>query len=53
MAYQRTTALPGCRPEKKNGWAEGRFMMNISMKEMDQEMPKYPAKRAMGQIMND
>lgn len=40
---------------KKNGWVEGRFMMTISMKEIERELPKYLEKRQMKlleQIMN-
>lgn len=53
MAYQENYGFTGTYVGKKNSWAEGGFMMNISMQEMEQEMPKYPAKRPMGQIMNN
>lgn len=56
---------PGYKPEKgepagmyvgpKDGWVQGRFMMTISMKEIEAQMPKYLEKRQvelLKQIMN-
>lgn len=49
------TAKSGMQVGKKNGWVEGRFMMAISMKEIERELPKYLAKRQvalLNQVMN-
>lgn len=35
----------GMQVGPKNGWVEGKFMMTISMKEIERELPKYLAKR--------
>lgn len=36
----------------KNGWVEGRFMMTISMQEIERELPRYLEKR-MTQLLNE
>jgi len=36
----------------KNGWVEGRFMMTISMQEIERELPRY-LERRMAQLLND
>lgn len=36
----------------KNGWVEGRFMMTISMQEIERELPRYLEKRVT-QLLND
>ncbi len=54
-AYREKYGSTGMMVGKKNGWVQGRFMMTISMQEMEREMPKYLAKRQMElleQIMN-
>ncbi|NLG90106.1 MAG: HK97 gp10 family phage protein, partial [Clostridiaceae bacterium] len=36
----------------KDGWVEGRFMMTISMKEIERELPKYLEKRVIELLDN-
>lgn len=36
----------------KDGWVEGRFMMTISMKEIERELPKYLEKRVIKLLDN-
>jgi hypothetical protein len=42
----------GMQVGPRNGWVEGRFMMAISMKEIEQELPQYLAKRQV-KLLND
>ncbi|NGP58155.1 HK97 gp10 family phage protein [Paenibacillus thiaminolyticus] len=42
----------GMQVGEKGGWVEGRFMMAISMKEIERELPKYLQKRQ-AELLND
>lgn len=47
-----SSAKSGMQVGEKGGWVEGRFMMAISMKEIERELPKYLEKRQ-AQLLND
>ena len=42
----------GHRTRDGKGWVEGRFMMTISMKEIEKELPRYLEKRQ-AELLND
>lgn len=45
-------AKTGMQVGPKNGWVEGRFMMTISMKEIERELPRYLEKRS-AELLNN
>ncbi|ALA07353.1 hypothetical protein OSIRIS_12 [Brevibacillus phage Osiris] len=45
-------AKTGMQVGEKGGWVEGRFMMTISMKEIEKELPRYLEKRQT-ELLND
>ncbi|SYX84612.1 HK97 gp10 family phage protein [Paenibacillus alvei] len=47
-----SSAKSGMQVGEKGGWVEGRFMMAISMKEIERELPNYLQKRQT-ELLND
>lgn len=42
----------GMQVGEKNGWVEGRFMMHISIKEIERELPRYLERRS-AELLNN